>query len=341
MITRAQLHDFGPIHTLDWQPRPGLNVVVGTNGAGKTVLLKALYVGQRVVEAQKRGEERRTLTELAAEKLYWTFQCGDFGKLVRRGGPDKARLELALTEGPLRIEIEKGATRQVEVKGRGLVAREANTLFFPAKEVLSMHAAILRGRDELAAFGFDDTYVDLARALLAPTTRGGNFTEFAGARDRLKAHFGGRVEMVPGPPPTWIFKQGSSKVPLGVTSEGVRKIGILDQLLGNRYLSTSSVLIFDEPESALHPDAILLLMDILLKLAGAGMQIFLATHSYFVLKALAVLAGEEGKGAEVGWLSFGDNGSTAQGDLRGGLPENPIIQASIDLYNRQIGGWEE
>lgn len=340
MINRAQLYDFGPIHTLDWQPRPGVNVVVGTNGAGKTALLKALYVGQRVVEAHGRGEERRTLNELAADKLYWTYQCGDFGKLVRNGAADKARLELDLTEGSLSVEIKKKATRQVEVRGRALAAREANTLFFPAKEVLSMHAAILRGRDELAAFGFDDTYVDLARALLAPATRGNNVIEFARARDRLKDHFGGRVEMVPGPPPTWFFKLGNSVVPLGVTSEGVRKVGILDQLLGNRYLSTSSVLLFDEPESALHPDAIVLLMDILLKLAARGMQIFLATHSYFVLKALAVLAGEQDKGAEVGWLSFGANGSTLQGDLRGGLPENPIIQASLDLYSRQIAGWD-
>jgi predicted ATPase len=340
MISRAQVHDLGPIATLDWQPRPGLNVVVGTNGAGKTALLKALYVGQRVVEANGRGEERRTLSELAADKLYWTFQCGDLGKLVRKGAEGKARLALALTEGELSVEVGPRAVRQVEATGPDLTPRDANTLFFPAKEVLSMHSAILRGRDELAAFGFDDTYVDLARALQSPTTVGNNFAAFAQARDSLKAHFGGRVELVPGPPPTWVFKQGSSKVPLGLTSEGVRKVGILDQLLGNRTLTLRSVLLFDEPESALHPDAIELLMGILLQLAARGMQIFLATHSYFVLKALAVLSAEQGTGADVGWLSLGGAGGPVQGDLRAGLPENPIIQASIDLYSRQVAGWD-
>jgi len=41
-----------------------------------------------------------------------------------------------------------------------------------------------------------------------------------------------------------------------VTAEGIKKIAILDTLLGNRYLDTSSIVFIDEPEAALHPQAV-------------------------------------------------------------------------------------
>ncbi|WP_368501347.1 AAA family ATPase [Oceanobacter sp. 5_MG-2023] len=50
-------------------------------------------------------------------------------------------------------------------------------------------------------------------------------------------------------------------------SEGIKKIAILDTLLGNRF----SVVFVDEPESALHPTAIVQLIDILALLAAKGM----------------------------------------------------------------------
>ena len=54
------------------------------------------------------------------------------------------------------------------------------------------------------------------------------------------------------------------------------------QLLRND--SKQSVLLWDEPESNLNPKHIPLLVDILLKLSRNGMQIFLATHDYNLMK---------------------------------------------------------
>jgi hypothetical protein len=341
MIRKLKLVNLGPLDALEWAPKAGINVLVGRNMSGKTMLLKALYVTQRVIEQHGRGEERRSLGELASEKLYWTFQCGDLHQLVRREGGRAMELDAELTEGALHVEVGPRASRNAVATSTGLRPRSGNSLFFPAKEVLSLHASVLRSRDELQSFGFDDTYYDLARALLSPTSKGKNIKAFADARTLLAEHFGGRMEMEAGLPPAWYFKQGNRRTPLGVTAEGVRKIGILDQLLGNRYLTADSVLFFDEPESALHPDAILLLMEILLGLAAEGMQIFLSTHSYFVLKALGVLAAERGCGGDVGWLSLGGNGPATAGDLSAGLPENPIIRSAIQLYERQIGDWGE
>lgn len=91
---------------------------------------------------------------------------------------------------------------------------------------------------------------------------------------------------------SWVYKKGNSKFSMMTTAEGVKKVAILDTLLGNRYLDKDSIVFIDEPESALHPTAIVEFLDIIRVLAQAGIQFFLATHSYYVIKKLVLIANQ-------------------------------------------------
>jgi len=140
-------------------------------------------------------------------------------------------------------------------------------------------------------FGFDDTYFDLAKALRIPTSKGRNYEEFGKSRKKLADILGGVIEYEEAIG-RWLFIKGRNQFPIGVTAEGIKKIAILDTLLGNRYLDTESVVLIDEPESALHPTAISQLLDIVVMLAERGIQFFMASHSYFVVKKLFLIAQE-------------------------------------------------
>ena len=131
----------------------------------------------------------------------------------------------------------------------------------------------------------------------------------------------------------WLFVKGRHKFPIGVTAEGIKKIAILDTLLGNRYLDTNSVVLIDEPESALHPTAISQLLDIVAMLAERGIQFFMASHSYFVVKKLFLIAQERGWSIPV--ISATDTGWVCD-DLKDGMPDNPIIAESIRLYQQEV-----
>ena len=76
------------------------------------------------------------------------------------------------------------------------------------------------------------------------------------------------------------------------------------------------------------PEMIRHFMEILVVLAKAGLQIFISTHSYFVIKNLYVLAHKNNMSIPI--ISF-VGGKAEQRDLLDGMPENPIIQESI-LY---------
>jgi AAA15 family ATPase/GTPase len=58
MINRIKLDNFGPLFQIDWSGLGKINLVIGGNGTGKTLLLKAVYCSMRTLEDYKRGNEQ-------------------------------------------------------------------------------------------------------------------------------------------------------------------------------------------------------------------------------------------------------------------------------------------
>lgn len=333
MLDKIELRNFGPLSIVDWSLLGKINLIIGGNGSGKTFLLKAMYSALRALEEFKRGDAPRSLPEIMFEKLYWTFQPEKIGDLVTKGADSPLACTMTVDGQDLGYSFGKSTERQISSLENNISPRASNSIFLPAKEVLSLHQIILKSRETDQTFGFDDTYLDLARALRQATTKGKDFAEFAQSRGLLEGILGGVVEYDDSSG-RWQFVVGKNRFPIGMTAEGVKKIAILDTLLGNRYLDTQSVIFIDEPESALHPHAISQLLDIVHMLADRGIQFFLASHSYFVVKKLALIAQENHFSIPV--LS-NVNGQWQSDDLQNGLPDNPIIDESIRLYKEEVG----
>lgn len=332
MINQIKLDNFGPLSSVHWSALGKINLVIGGNGTGKTFLLKAIYSSLRTLEAYKRGNEPRSAAEILLEKLYWTFQAEKIGDLVSKGADGPLSSTLTIDQKKFFYSFGKDTSKQISSSENHVPPRTSNSIYLPPKEVLSLQHIILKSRDPEKLFGFDDTYFDLAKALLTSTSKGRNYKEFANSRIELEKILGGVVEYDK-PSHSWLFVKGRHKFSIGVTAEGIKKIAILDTLLGNRYLDTHSVLLIDEPESALHPTAISQLLDIVAMLAESGIQFFMASHSYFVVKKLFLIAQERGWSIPV--ISATGNTWVCD-DLRNGMPDNPIIAESIHLYQQEV-----
>ncbi|MCY4046864.1 MAG: AAA family ATPase, partial [Candidatus Dadabacteria bacterium] len=159
------------------------------------------------------------------------------------------------------------------------------------------------------------------------------YQEFAQSRKDLEKMLGGRI-IYNDVSKNWEFKKANQKFTMGTTAEGIKKVAILDTLLGNRYLDTDSVIFIDEPESALHPKAISDLLDIIALLAQRGMQFFLSSHSYFVVKKLFLVA--QSKEMSIPVISITDGLQYNSSNLKDEWPDNPIIDESIRLYKEEV-----
>ena len=284
------------------------------------------------MEDYKRGDEQRSASEILWDKLYWTFQAEKIGDLVRKGADTPLSSAITIDEEVFSYSFGKDTSKQISSLDNLVPPRASNSILLPAKEVLSLHQIILKSREQDKVFGFDNTYFDLVKALLIATSKGRSYDEFSNSRRHLEKILGGVVEYDENSG-RWLFVKGRHKFPIGVTAEGIKKITVLDTLLGNHYLDTHSVVLIDKPKSALHPIAISHLLDIEAMLAERGIQFFMASHSYFLIKKLYLIAQERGWSVPVisatgsGWI---------YDDLKNGMPDNPIIAESIHLYQQEV-----
>ena len=86
------------------------------------------------------------------------------------------------------------------------------------------------------------------------------------------------------------YYDGRREYPLQTTATGVTNIGIIGLLIERKIINERTVLFLDEPESNLHPAWQVLMAELLLKLARAGIDVVLATHSVDILKFIEVSA---------------------------------------------------
>ena len=346
MINNVEIKDFGPIEALNWQSLGQINLIIGNNDCGKSFLLKALYSAMRSIEEYKRGDNPESLNEILVDKIFWTFQAEGIGSLVNYKAKGLSSFCLNFENRKFEYEFSKQTKRSISSANSEVEPRQNNSIFLPAKEVLSLYHFILESEIDFR-FGFDRTYTDLANALKIPATeafpfsisdslpsdkQGRDSNEFNQARHLLETLISGKVEFDEGNK-RWYFYKGKQRFPMGVTAEGIKKIGILDTLLGNGYLNEKSIIFIDELESALHPDAISKLLDIITILAKHGIQFFITSHSYFVVKKLFLIAQEQQMSIPV-LSKEGDNWVSS--DLVDDRVDNPIIDESINLYEKEV-----
>lgn len=340
MFTDLHLQDFAAFSDFRWSAHGQINVVVGENDTGKSHLLKVLYAIAKTVETQTAttaGTSRVDAQIAFTGKLRWTFQPADLDALITNG-TKRLRIEAELAGKSYSCSFArsgalKGGAKRILVDGfTRPFGTDTNAIFLPPKEVLTIFGAIEISRGKYEIFGFDDTYYDLLKLLRVPPTQGDILPELLTIADGLDAFVGGQI-VKKGIADEFLFQRGDQAYTMPQTADGIKKIGILTNLIRNRSLTKDTILFLDEPETNLHPRAISVFTDMLFSLAQAGVQIYLATHSYFVLKKLEILAKRHQMSIPFCSLTRSGEEIEAQfSDMRDGMPENPIIDESVRLY---------
>ncbi len=114
MIKSVAMQNFGPLLDTKWENLGNINVLIGANSSGKSFYLKALYTAIKSLEGYKRGNENRTLAEILADKLYWTFQVPKIGDLVTKGQSEALSFQFEIDNKELKYSFGRETTKKIE-----------------------------------------------------------------------------------------------------------------------------------------------------------------------------------------------------------------------------------
>jgi predicted ATPase len=292
LIKRISLHEFSCFGDLNIDFSNNINIFCGKNGIGKTHILKTLYSITksldeiRIKKADPLSQilSKEKSNDILVNKFINVYRTEKIGRLVRRKqGRNKATIKLTMTNNEI---IELAFSRQSVNKvilSDDLRNKIENIrpVYIPPKEIISATENFSQLYDEYH-IAFEETYADLAKLLLSPIRKGKNTAKQNTLKNLSEQVIQGKVILKDDK--FYLKSPGEGELEMGLVAEGYRKWATIIQLIQNGILTKNSLLFWDEPESNINPMLIKPTVDLLIKLAEMGVQIFISTHSYFLLQ---------------------------------------------------------
>jgi len=299
MIKSIDIKGFTLFQSPKLQFAPGINVVIGSNGTGKSHLLKLCYTAARwsqemELRTAKQGRpDKATMQKELGGKLVRVFRPDQLGRLTSRSpGRKRAEVSIAFAKQPkaaFKFSFATNSSTDVSLEKAPEEFTTGSSIFFPTKEMLSMFPGFI-ALYERVSLEIDETYADLCRALEAPLLRGPRLKEIDNLLAPIESLLGGTIRNENGR--FYLVQKGSGKFEVSLVAEGFRKLGAIAYLLANGSLGNQSVLFWDEPETNLNPAYIRKVAEMLVEITASGTQVFVATHSLFLLRELSMLTAD-------------------------------------------------
>jgi len=335
MLIKIKFERFTVFESLEIPFSPGINIFVGENGTGKTHILKAAYAACDIAKgdigfAEKinnvfypSGKQIGRLIKRAS-----TSNSG-FVELTRLVDEKKIRLRLALSNHTLKPE-----KASISGSPKTWTANSFKAAYIPVKDMMANAPGFLSlyGAKEIH---FEEIYADIILKAFSPILKGPTDPQRKKLLERLQDAMDGKVVLKG---EEFFLRNKQGELEFTLLAEGFRKLGLLWLLIQNGTLLEGSALFWDEPETNLNPKLMRAIIGILLELQRMGVQIFLTTHDYIVLKEFDLQAkntdnimyhslyrGEESGDIEVtSTASFSDISPNAIDDTFGSLVDREI-----------------
>lgn len=283
MIEKIKLERFTAFESLTLTFSPGINLLIGENGTGKTHLLKAVYAACDVSTSQKS----------LADKVNRIFlPSGEqIGRLVKR--------KSVSTTGSFEV------TRQVDALGKSIALKlslsshtkepakatlsgahklwqehPVESVYIPVKDMMA-NAPGFRSLYNLRHIHFEEVYADIIDRAFLGSLKGPTDRARKKLLDILQQSMDGKVISKN---EEFFLKSAQGELEFTLLAEGIRKLGLLWVLIQNGTLLNGSVLFWDEPETNLNPKLMRTVVEILIELQRMGVQLFISTHNYALLK---------------------------------------------------------
>lgn len=290
MIHQIHLQRFTAFDDIGITFSPGINIIIGENGTGKTHLLKALYAACDVSNGQKSLAEKVT-------RVFLPY--GDqIGRLIQRNNTSNSgSFEVVRKIGTATLALKLSCSNHTKEHGKAKVSggprwcsQPVTATYIPVKDMMA-NAPGFRSLYSLRHIHFEEIYADIIDRVFLGSLKGPADPWRKHLLTLLQGAMNGKVIIKN---EEFFLKNQQGELEFTLLAEGMRKLGLLWVLIQNGTLLNGSVLLWDEPEANLNPKLMRSVVEILIALQRNGVQVFLAAHNYAVLKEFDLqLTGED------------------------------------------------
>lgn len=285
MVTRVKFEKFTAFEKLELNCSPGINVIVGANGTGKTHLLKTIYAACDISKTKKSFPEKLNKVFLPSQEQIGRLlkrSSGSYSgfaevfRVVGRGLLEET-VKIRTSFSNHTIQPEKASISGSPKKWQ---EHEIESVYIPVKEMLS-NAPGFRSLYATRQIAFEEIYADIIDRALLPALKGPTDAPRKKVLEILQREMDGKVTVKN---EEFFLRNKQGQLEFTLLAEGLRKLALIWVLIQNGTLLNGSILCWDEPEANLNPKLMRTVVEILLELQQQGVQIFLSTHDYVLLK---------------------------------------------------------
>lgn len=285
---------------------PQLNVFIGENATGKTHLLKTIY--SILFELSEREQRSRVLSETLddlmiemANKFFSVFRPEQLGNLVKyQQNQCNISLNFELSNYNIGLSFQS-KSNFLDIHTYPNESASKKPVYLSTRELLSIYPNFV-SIYENNYLEFEETWKDACVALGGLVQRNIDYTSQK-LLEIIEKTIGGKIEL-DNNGRFYLNTPNKGRLEAPLISEGQRKFAMLARLIMTGALQ-NGYLFWDEPEANLNPRLIKELAPILLELSLSGVQIFIATHSLFLLRELEILlANQQYKDIQTRWFGL-------------------------------------
>lgn len=289
MINHIKLERFTAFEQFSLNFSQGLNLFVGENGCGKTHLLKVVYAACDISKSQKHFAEKLNRVFLPSGeqigRLIKRSSASSTGsvEVVRAVTVDEQQKSLSLrlsmsnhTKDPAKATLS-GSYKQWQ-------DHPLSSVYIPVKDMMA-NAPGFRSLYNLRHIHFEEVYSDIIDRAFLGTLKGPTDAGRKKLLEILQQSMEGKVIIKN---EEFFLKSPQGELEFTLLAEGIRKLGLLWILIQNGTLLSGSVLLWDEPEANLNPRLMSTVVQILIELQRMGVQVFVASHNYILLKEFSL-----------------------------------------------------
>ena len=343
MIEKIKIENLTVFEDLEIDTSAPINVFIGENGTGKTQILKFIYMILNAKSVKADNNPSYFGTPSTFGKAFLGDEPRNFIRPSDNKKEPASMFIISAEKGysgvyKLMHSPHLGQITDSLMSHNGLAR---NSVFIPAKDMLTHSKGLPSMKKDYGEnMPFDETYI--------------NIIEKAGKWNKqkipqiakeivpiLEGIMDGVVEI--DNEVFFIRKHNGQRIRFDLEAEGVKKIGLLWQLLMSETIVEGTILLWDEPDANLNPNLASTIAHMLLELSRNGVQIFLSTHSYFLPKYFDLL--EKDKKEVVFHSLYRENDDKNSpvicetSDTFTMLRRNSILGEIVELFEREME-WE-